>query len=83
MFLHGLLQQLPSVLKDLGAFSGPLEPSLRSYTLEMAPYLRGFLQQVEDWSVYDQPRVLPNGDIILRRKPDANTIPKLSRIIEI
>ena len=55
LFLHGLLQQLPSVLKDLEAFSGPLEPSLRSYTLEMAPYLRGFLQQVKDWSVYDQP----------------------------
>ena len=34
----------------------------------MAPYLRDLLQQVDDWSVYEAPEVLPNGDIILRKK---------------
>ena len=67
-FLRGLLQQLPDELKDLEALTGSLEVSLRSFTQEMAPYLRDLLQQVEDWSEYQAPEVLSNGDIILRKK---------------
>jgi hypothetical protein len=37
----------------------------------MGPKLRAVLDDVEDWSVYSPPEVLPNGDIIIRRKPDA------------
>ena len=68
MFLKGLIQQLQPALRDLGELSGSLEPALRSLTTEMAPYLRDLLQQVDDWSVYEAPEVLPNGDIILRKK---------------
>ena len=68
MFLKGLIQQLQPALKDLDALSGSLEPALRSFTTEMAPFLRDLLQQVDDWSVYEAPEVLPNGDIILRKK---------------
>ena len=68
MFLKGLIQQLQPALRDLDELSGSLEPALRSFTTEMAPYLRDLLQQVDDWSVYEAPEVLPNGDIILRKK---------------
>jgi hypothetical protein len=27
---------------------------------------------VEDWSVYEMPEILPNGDIIIRKKPKDN-----------
>lgn len=36
----------------------------------MGPKLRAVLEDVEDWSVYEAPEVLDNGDIIIRRKPD-------------
>ena len=68
MFLKGLIQQLQPSLKDLDALSGSLEPALRSFTTEMAPFLSDLLQQVDDWSVYEVPEILPNGDIILRKK---------------
>ena len=73
-FLRGLLQHLPDALKDLEALTGQLEPSLRSFTKEMAPYLRDLLQQVQDWSVYAAPEILPNGDIILRKKHPAQAV---------
>jgi hypothetical protein len=40
---------------------------------EMSPALdeiAALLEEVDDWSVYAAPEVLPNGDIIIRRKPD-------------
>ena len=74
LFLRGLLQQLPGALKDLEALTGQLEPSLLSSTKKMAPYLRDLLQQVENWSVYAAPEILPNGDIILRKKHPAQAV---------
>jgi len=32
------------------------------------------LEEVEDWSQYEAPEVQPNGDIIIRRKPDAPVV---------
>jgi hypothetical protein len=46
LFLRGLLQQLPGAPKDLEALTVQLEPPLRSFTKEMAQYLRDFLQPV-------------------------------------
>jgi hypothetical protein len=33
--------------------------------------MRDIMDEVKDWSVYEAPEMLPNGDIIIRRKPDA------------
>jgi len=48
-----------------------LEPALRGFVENMGPALGGLLEQVEDFSKYHPPEVLPNGDIILRRKSEA------------
>lgn len=37
---------------------------------EMGPALNQLQDTIEDWSNYEPPEVLPNGDIIIRRKPD-------------
>ena len=71
LFLEGLKQEMaPAVdgLQDLLAETGP---SLRNFMLEMGPTLRDLGAQVKDWSVYEAPEILPNGDIIMRRKPEA------------
>ena len=42
--------------------------TLEDFFLHMGPTIEQFLNQVEDWSVYQLPEFLPNGDIIIRRR---------------
>jgi hypothetical protein len=35
---------------------------------EMGPALAELAAEVKDWSVYEMPEILPNGDIIIRKK---------------
>ena len=45
-------------------------PALRNFISEMGPAFTDLLEEVEDWSVYEPPQKMPNGDIVIRRKPD-------------
>lgn len=58
-FLEGLLQEMEPALEGMMNF---LE--------QMGPAMRDIMDEVKDWSVYEAPEMLPNGDIIIRRKPD-------------
>ena len=77
MFFEGLLREMAPALDDLAALVEEAGPALESFVTEMGPKLRSLLDEVEDWSVYEAPEVLPNGDIIIRRKPDAPQGPDL------
>ncbi|SIO31415.1 hypothetical protein SAMN05444722_1381 [Rhodovulum sp. ES.010] len=48
-----------------------LEPALRELAENMEPALKRLMQIVDDFDAYEMPERLPNGDIIIRRKPDA------------
>lgn len=58
-FLEGLLLEMEPALDDVRAF---LE--------QMGPAMEEILKEVQDWSAYEPPEFLDNGDIIIRRKPD-------------
>ncbi|WP_299351327.1 hypothetical protein [uncultured Shimia sp.] len=73
LFLEGLQKQMEPALKDLGDLAEEFGPALDSFANEMGPALADLLEQVEDWSAYEAPEVLPNGDIIIRRKPVEET----------
>lgn len=73
LFFRGLMEEMEPALRGLEGMAGDLEPALRQFAQEMGPALRDLLATVEDWSAYEPPVVLPNGDIILRRKPDMPT----------
>ena len=64
MFLEGILKEMEPALDGLEDFG----PKIRSFAQEMGPVLGDLLEQVEDWSAYHPPEILPNGDIIMRRK---------------
>lgn len=64
MFLEGLLEEM-----------GPALQGMQAFVDRMGPALRDLVEEVEDWSVYEPPEVLPNGDIIIRRKPPADRAP--------
>lgn len=66
LFLRGLMQEIEPELQDMG-------DALRA----MEPLLRQLIALAGDLGHYQAPERLPNGDIILRRKPDAPPPPPL------
>lgn len=64
LFLEGVMREMEPALDELEG----LGPKLRGLVEEMGPALADLVGQIEDWSVYHPPEILPNGDIILRRK---------------
>ncbi len=64
MFLDGLLREMEPALEGFEN----LGPALRGFADEMGPALAEILGKVEDWSSYHPPEILPNGDIIIRKK---------------
>ena len=55
----------------LNQFSTDSEDIMQKFIDEMGPALTELQDTISDWSNYAAPEVLPNGDIIIRRKPDA------------
>ncbi len=70
MFLEGILKEMEPAIEEFGGLAEEMGPALRQFADEMGPKLTDLLSEIEDWSVYQPPEVLPNGDIIIRRKPD-------------
>lgn len=60
LLLRGLLAEIEPTMEDMG-----------SALAEAEPMLREMLAMMGDLRNYEAPEKLPNGDIILRRKPDA------------
>jgi hypothetical protein len=71
-------------LNLLEQFTTDSEGLLEQFMDEMGPALSELQDTIQDWSNYAAPEVLPNGDIIIRRKPDApieKPLPKGTREI--
>ena len=70
MFLEGILKEMEPAIDEFSGMAREMGPALRQFTQEMGPKLTELLSEIEDWTAYQAPEVLPNGDIIIRRKPD-------------
>jgi len=68
LFWEGLRQEMAPTLDELRLLAEELGPSMRGFLSEMGPALAEIANQVEDWSTYELPEILPNGDIIIRKK---------------
>lgn len=68
LFLEGLRQEMDPALQDLRALSDQLGPAMRDFLAYIGPALGDLKDRAVDWTQYHPPEVLPNGDIILRRK---------------
>ena len=71
MFLRGLMTEMEPAIDDLRGFAEDVAPTLREFSDELGPRLGEFLTMIDDLGHYQRPEILPNGDIIMRRKPDA------------
>jgi len=68
MFLEGILREMEPSLRDLEGMAEDIEPALRDFALQMGPAFADLLGKIDDLSNYHAPEILPNGDIIIRRK---------------
>lgn len=68
MFMEGIMREMEPALDDLRGMAEEMKPALRRFVDEMGPAFADLLGQIEDLSVYHPPEMLPNGDIIIRRK---------------
>ena len=80
MFLEGLADEMEPALDEFRSLADEFGPALRDFAQQMGPALGELMERSDDWSLYELPEVLPNGDIIIRRKQDA---PPLDDPIEI
>ncbi|MEB3418219.1 hypothetical protein ACFSDD_14920 [Salipiger marinus] len=74
LFLRGLRDEMDPALRGLQDLATEMGPALQGFLQQMGPALSGILDEVEDWSRYEPPVMLPNGDILIRRKPDAEPL---------
>ncbi len=75
LFMEGLGKEMEPAFEGLEGLADQMGPALKNFATEMGPKLTELLEQVDDWSAYTAPEMLPNGDIIIRRKPDHPMVP--------
>lgn len=75
LFMEGIMKEVEPTVDELQGLLGEMEPALRSFAEKMGPALTDLMQEVEDWSAYHPPEILPNGDIILRKKRADEMLP--------
>ncbi len=68
MFFEGMMREMEPALKDLEEMAEKMGPQLRRFVQEMGPAFAELMGEIEDLSNYHPPEMLPNGDIIIRRK---------------
>lgn len=70
LFFEGLSREMAPALNDLRGLAEQFGPSMQGFLEEMGPAFVAVMEEVKDWSAYHPPEILPNGDIIMRRKDD-------------
>lgn len=64
LFFEGFQQEMEPALSEMSKALEQLGPTI-------APALEQLMAMVDDMTNYEMPEMLDNGDIIIRRKPDA------------
>jgi hypothetical protein len=71
MFFQGLIEEMQPAMEDFAGMAAEIGPQVQALAQEMGPALLEFFEKVDEIRYYQPPEFLPNGDIILRRRPDA------------
>lgn len=71
LLLRGLLNEASPALRDLQDLADEIAPAMKMLRDEMGPALADVMSRIDDIKNYGPPDIMPNGDIIIRRRPDA------------
>jgi len=66
-----MVEDMRPAVDDLSALVEEYRPLVELLGEEMAPALAEVLGQIDSITYYAPPVILPNGDIVMRRRPDA------------
>ena len=70
LFFDGLREEMSPALREMQELFKSYGPSMRHFMVEMGPGLSDIFEKVDDWTEYDAPEMLDNGDIIIRKRPE-------------
>ncbi len=65
LLMRGLMQEMAPAMDEMERSLGQIGPAMR----ELGPQLQELARLIDDIRNYEAPVVLPNGDILIRRKP--------------
>ena len=71
MLMRGLITEMEPAISELREGFEEVGPAFTEFAQAVGPAFVELLNQVDDFRNYEAPEFLPNGDIIIRRKPDA------------
>ncbi|MFQ1700143.1 AAA+ family ATPase [Loktanella agnita] len=71
MLMRGLIAEMEPAMDDMRKSLEDFAPVMGEFAREIGPAFAELLSQVDDFRNYETPEFLPNGDIIIRRSPDA------------
>ncbi len=71
MLMRGLMDEMEPTLDILRENFEEMGPAFAEFVRSVGPAFGELLEQVDDLRNYEAPEFLPNGDIIMRRSPDA------------
>ena len=62
------MREMEPAMDDLRGLAEEMGPDLKRFVEEMGPAFGDLMGRIGDINAYHPPEMLPNGDIILRRK---------------
>ncbi|PIE11366.1 MAG: hypothetical protein CSA72_04415 [Rhodobacterales bacterium] len=71
LLLEGFMKDMDPVIEDFRAMAEEFGPKMAEMMEQMGPAFAELANRIDDIRNYEAPEILPNGDIIIRRRPDA------------
>ncbi|MEJ8561064.1 AAA+ family ATPase [Yoonia sp. GPGPB17] len=71
MLMRGLMDEMEPTIDALRDSFEEMGPAFAEFAQSVGPAFAELLEQVDDLRHYEAPEFLPNGDIIMRRRPEA------------
>lgn len=82
LFMRGLAEEMEPALEELQNLAEEVEPALDELLEQMGPAFTVLMTRIDDLQHYEAPEILENGDILIRRSPDAPPFERAEEITE-
>lgn len=71
LLLRGLISEMDPAIEELRGLAEEMGPQMQLFAEEMGPAFAELMATMDDLRNYEAPEILPNGDIIIRRREAA------------
>jgi len=71
LIMRGIVDEMGPAIDQFGALAAEIGPAMDALTTDMGLALTELYRQIDNIRYYQTPEILANGDILIRRRPDA------------